>query len=156
VPEAPPRRPRGEERDELIRADLVPLGPGERPPIVKVCAAVCLLAAAANILLWAAGWEVSGQDVPAAGAIAPALVLGALAYGLWQVKYLAVAGMQVFLGLTALGASASLLVASNWTSALQSVAVIAACMVLFWPLIRINARVGLRERIARGQATQPR
>jgi hypothetical protein len=150
VPEAPPRRLRGEERDAELRSQLVPMQPGERPLIVKLCAAVCLLAAAGNIVLWAAGWEVSGQDVPAAGAFAPAAVLGVLAWGLWQVKYLAVAGMQVFLGLTALGASASLLVASNVQSALQSAAVVAVCLVLFWPLIRVNARVGLRERLARG------
>jgi hypothetical protein len=151
-PGVPTKRLRGEEADAAVRAGLVPMGEGERPPVVKLSAGICLLAAAANIALWAGGWEVKGDDVPALGAFAPAAVLAVLAWGLWEVKYLAIAGMQVFLGLTALGASASLLVASNVQSALQSLVIVLVCLGLFWPLIRINARVGLRERIARGQS----
>lgn len=152
MPEAPPprRRLRAEERDALIRSGLEPLGAGERPRIVLVCVALCAAAAIANIVLWVVGWEVDGQDVGALGALIPFVLLAALAVGLWRTRLLAVAGMQVLLGLTALFASGALLVSSNVQSALLSVATIGVCGALFWPLVRVNARAGLRDRLARG------
>jgi hypothetical protein len=143
------RRLRGAERDALIRAELVPLGEDERPPALLVSVGLCVLVAAGNLLLWAAGWEVRGQSLGAAAAIAPAIVFGWLAYGLWQARLLAIAGMQVVLALTALSATAALLVSSDLASALFSLAVLIVCAVLFWPLIRLNARAGLRDRVER-------
>jgi hypothetical protein len=142
-------RLRGEERDAAIRAGIDPLGPGERPAAIVVSVAVSLLIAVGNLLLWATGWHVRGQTVSAAGAVAPALVFTWLAVGLWRTRLLAIAAMQVVLALTALFATGALLVASNLPSALLSVAVIAVCSALFWPLIRLNARAGLRDRVER-------
>jgi hypothetical protein len=127
--------------------ELVPLAPGERPPILLGCIAVCLAIAAGNLVLWAAGWEVQGQDVGAAAAIAPAVLFSWLAYGLWRVRLLAIAAMQLVLAVTALFATGALLVSSNLASALLSVAIVAVCAALFWPLIRINARAGARDRV---------
>ena len=125
----------------------VPLPPGERPPIVLVCVALCVAIGAANLVLWATGWEVRGQDVNAAAAIVPAVLFGWLAYGLWRTRLVAVAAMQLVLAATALFASGALLVASDVPSALLSVTIIAVCGTLFWPLIRVNARIGARDRV---------
>ncbi len=138
---------RGEERDAAIRAQLVPLAPGERPLPILICTALCVAVAVGNIVLWAVGWEVRGQELNAAAAIAPAVLFGWLAYGLWRGRLLAIAGMQALLALTALFATGALLVSSNLESALLSGAVIVICGVLFWPLIRLNARAGLRDRV---------
>lgn len=134
-------------RDDRARAQIVPLAPGERPPAIVVCAVLCALIAIANLVLWAAGWEVSEQELNAAAAIVPALLFGWLAYGLWQTRLLAIAATQVVLALTALFASGSLLVASDLGSAALSLTVITVCGVLFWPLIRVNARAGMRDRV---------
>jgi hypothetical protein len=130
-----------------MREELVPLAPGERPRILLVCVALSLAIAAGNLVLWAAGWEVRGQDLNAAAAIVPALLFGWLAYGLWRTRLLAVATMQLVLAVTALFATGGLLVASNLESVVLSVTIIAVCAVLFWPLIRINARIGARDRV---------
>jgi hypothetical protein len=130
-----------------MREPLVPLPQDERPPIVLVCVALCVAIAAGNLVLWAAGWEVRGQDLNAAAAIVPALLFGWLAYGLWRTRLLAVAAMQVMLAVTALFASGALLVSSDIPSALLCVAIILVSGALFWPLIRVNARVGARDRV---------
>jgi hypothetical protein len=126
------------------------MAPGERPALITACAVLAALVAIANIVLWAAGWEVRGQDLNAAGAIVPAGLFTVLAVGLWRVRLLAVAGMQTLLGLTALFATGALLVSSNLGSALLCVLIIGLCGGLFWPLIRINGRIGARDRLARG------
>ena len=127
--------------------ELEPLPAGERPPIVLVCVALCVAIAVGNLVLWAAGWEVRGQDLNAAAAIVPALLFGWLAYGLWRTRLLAVAAMQLVLAVTAIFASGALLVSSNIPSALLCVAIMAVCGVLFWPLIRVNGRIGARDRV---------
>jgi hypothetical protein len=130
-----------------MRDPIVPLPPDERPAIVLVCVALCVVIGTGNLVLWAAGWEVRGQDLDAAAAIAPALLFEWLAYGLWRTRLLAVAAMQVVLAVTALFASGALLVSSDIPSALLSVTIIAVCGALFWPLIRVNARIGARDRV---------
>jgi hypothetical protein len=140
-------RLRGEERDALIRSELIPLGPGERPRIVVVCTVLCALIAIGNVVLWATGWQVRGREYNAAAAIVPAVLFAWLAYGLWQTRLLAIAAMQVVLAVTTIFASGALLVSSDVESALLSAAIIVVCATLFWPLIRVNARAGLRDRV---------
>jgi hypothetical protein len=130
-----------------MREGLAPLAPGERPPVLLVSVALCVVIAAGNLVLWAAGWEVRGQDLNAAAAIVPALLFAWLAYGLWRARLLAIAAMQLVLAVTALFATGALLVSANLPSALLCVAIIAVCAALFWPLIRINARAGMRDRV---------
>lgn len=147
MPDAP--KLRGEARNEQIRAQLVPMAPGERPRIVIVCAVLCVLIALGNVLLWATGREVQGQELNALGALIPAALFLSVAVGLWRTRLLAVAAMQTLLAVTALFASFALLVASDLPSALFSAAIVVVCAVLFWPLVRVNARVGLRDRVER-------
>jgi hypothetical protein len=133
-----------------MREELVPLAPGERPPVLLACVLLCVAIAAGNLVLWAAGWEVRGQDVGAAAAITPAVLFSWLAYGLWRARLLAITAMQLFLAVTAIFASGGLLVSSNLASALLCIAIIAVCTALFWPLIRINGRAGARDRVEGG------
>jgi hypothetical protein len=77
----------------------------------------------------------------------PAVLFGWLAYGLWRTRLLAVAAMQVMLAVTALFASGALLVSSDIPSALLSLTIILVSGALFWPLIRVNARIGARDRV---------
>lgn len=140
---------KAEERDAARRAKLVPLGPGERPRAIVVCIVLCLLIAAGNLLLWVAGWEVRGQQLNAAAAVVPVVLFAWLAYGLWRTTLLAIAAMQVVLAVTTVFATGALLVSSNLQSAVLSLLVVVVCAALFWPLIRLNARAGLRDRLER-------
>jgi len=147
MPEPPEPRLRGEARNEQLRAAMTPMGADERPRVLVACAVLCALIAAGNVVVWASGREVQGQEIGALGAIVPAALFGALAVGLYRTRLLAVAAMQVLLAITAIFASGALLVASDLRAVLLSVAMIVVCGVLFWPLIRINARINLRDRV---------
>ncbi len=137
---------RSRERDDAIRANLEPFGPGERPLAVKVSAALAALIAVANFALYFAGWEVQGEDPKIGSTLALCAVLLAAAAGLWRMKYWAVLGFEVLLGVLVVFAALSLMLASNVQAALLSLAIIAIAGPLFWLLIRVMARIQMPRR----------
>jgi hypothetical protein len=133
-------------RDDALRARLEPFGPGERPLAVTICAVLAALIAIANLALYLAGWEVRGEDPKLGGTLALCVVLLAAAVGMWRMKYWAVLGFEVLLGVLVVSAALSLMLASNLRAALLSAAVIAISGPLFWLLIRVMARIQLPSR----------
>ena len=142
-------RLRGEARNEQLRAEIVPLAPGERPRMITICSVLCAVIAVGNVVLWATGWEVRGTEVSTPGALIPAILFAILTVGLWRTRLLAVAAMQTLLAITAIFASGALLVSSDLQAAVLSLVIVVGSGVLFWPLVRINARIGLRDRLER-------
>jgi protein-S-isoprenylcysteine O-methyltransferase Ste14 len=140
------RRRTAAERDEELRAKLEPYAEGERPWPIKASVVVCVLIAIANPILYLAGWEVSGEDPNLGGALALCVVLLAAAYGMWRMRYWAVLGFEMLLGITLVYAGLSLLVPSNWEAVALAVGVMAIAGTLFWKLIRVMARIQLPER----------
>ena len=109
---------RSRERDAEARAALVPLAPGERPWPIVVSAVLAAVFAVANLVLIVAGWEVDGER-PVAGGLVFVAVMAAAAIGMWRLKYWAVLGFEVLLGITFIGALLSLLRASDvWAAVL--------------------------------------
>ncbi len=144
-PAAP--RVRGEARNELIREGLEPLGPGERPPALVAAAVVALLLALANIAMYAAGYDLRGDEDPSlVGVLLFSAILLVAAVGLWTRRYWALLGFQCLLAITVVFAAASLAVASNLEAAVLCVTIIAAGGLLFWKLIRVMARVQMPRR----------
>ena len=139
---------RSRERDEAARAALVPLAPGERPWPIVVCAALAVVFAVANVVLVLAGWEVDG-DRPVVGGLGFAAIMLAAAVGMWFLKYWAVLGFEVLLGVTFGGAMLSILRATNLEAVLLSVGVMALTGPLFWLLIRQMARIQMPKRPVR-------
>ena len=139
---------RSRERDEAARAALVPLAPGERPWPIVVCAALAVVFAVANVVLVLAGWEVDG-DRPVVGGLVFAAIMLAAAVGMWFLKYWAVLGFEVLLGVTFGGAMLSILRATNLEAVLLSVGVMALTGPLFWLLIRQMARIQMPKRPVR-------
>ena len=137
---------RGRERDERIRAGLAPLGPGERPLALKLAVALAALLAISNVALYAAGWEVQGEEPSPAGVFVFAGLLAAIAVGMWQRRYVAVLGFQALLALTVIFTFLSLTRASNVAAFVLCIAVIAVGGTLFWFLIRVMARIQLPGR----------
>ncbi len=137
---------RSREKDEAVRAALQPIAPGERPWPIVVCAVLAAVFAVANLALLAAGWEIDGEDPPVVGTLIFSGVMLAAAIGMWQLRYWAVLGFEVLLGVTMVGAMLSLLRAANAAAVLLSLAVIAVTFPLFWLLIRQMARIQMPRR----------
>lgn len=143
-------RVRGEARDAQIRARLEPLAAGERPRAIQVSVGVAVLVAVANVVLYAAGYDVPGQkNATAAGAIGVAGLLLFAAIGMWRLKYWAVLGFQCLLAITAVFAGLALLVASNLQAVLLSLLVLLGSGTLFWYLVRVLSRIQMPQRPAR-------
>jgi hypothetical protein len=136
---------RAREKDDAARAALVPLKPGERPWPIALSAVLALLFAIANAILVLSGWEVDG-DRPVVSGLVFAGVMVAAAIGMWRLKYWAVLGWEVLLGVTFIGAMLSLLRASNLAGAFIAVAVMLLTGPLFWLLIRQMARIQMPKR----------
>ena len=148
APDARPARgyARSRERNDALRAQLEPLAPGERPLAVTIAAVLALAIAVANLVLYLAGFDVRGEDPTVGGALVVCAVFAAAAIGMWRVKYWAVIGFEVLLGVLVVTAALSLMLASNLSGALLSVAVIAVSGPLFWFLIRAMARIQMPNR----------
>ena len=137
---------RGRERDELIRAELEPYAPGERPPAIKVAVALAAVLAISNVALFAAGWEVRGQDQAVTGVLIFCAIMVAAAVGMWRMRYWAVLGFQALLGIAVIFAAGSLIVASNVAAVAVCVVTLAIAGTLFWFLVRVMARIQLPTR----------
>jgi hypothetical protein len=136
---------RAREKDEAARAALVPLAPGERPWPIALSAVLAALFAVANVILVLAGHEVNGRR-PIIGGLVFAGVMLAASWGMWNLKYWAVLGWEVLLGVTWVGAFLSLLRAGNLDGVLLSIAVLLLTGPLFWLLIRQMARIQMPKR----------
>ena len=137
---------RSRERTEATRAALKPLAPGERPCAVTVAAIVAALIAVANLALFLAGWEVRGQEPSTSGALIFCAVLATAAVGMWRLKYWAVLGFEMLLGIALVGTAISLLRASNLAAVALCFGIFAVCGPLFWFLIRAMARLQMPTR----------
>ena len=137
---------RSRERNEAARAALEPLAPGERPLAVTIAAVLSFAVAVANLVLYLAGWEVRGQDPALGGALVVCVVFAVAGFGMWRTRYWAVIGFEVLLGVLIVSAALSLMLASNLSGALLSVAVIVVAGPLFWFLIRAMARIQMPKR----------
>ena len=148
-PEAP-RRVRGAERDALLRAELQPLAPGERPAVLVVATVVCLVLAGLSVAGYLTHTGLGGQKPQFSGLVIIVAVLLLAAVGLWRCRYWAVLGFEALLAFQVLVASLSLAVASNWLAAILCLSIIGFGGWLFWKLVKIMGRLQVprRERAA--------
>lgn len=137
---------RSRERTDAVRAGLKPLAPRERPLAVTIAAVLAGLIALANLVLFLAGWEIQGNEPSTAGTLIFCAIMAAAAGGMWARRYWAVLGFEMLLGVSIVGASLSLLRASNLAGVALSLGLIAVCTPLFWFLIRAMARLQMPSR----------
>jgi len=136
---------RGRARDEAARAALEPLGEGERPPAVTAGALVVGALALAEVISFALGYE-AGENGRVLRSVLVVGLLGVMAWGMWQVRYWAVLGMQTLLGITIVYASAAAIFAANLSAVILVTAIIVPAGVLFWFLVKSMARIQMPER----------
>ncbi len=136
---------RGRAKDEEARASLKPLAPGERPGAVTVAFWVAVVAVVANAVALIVSFD-ADKGPQTTFTILACVLLAAMAYGMWNVRYWAVLGMQTLLGITVLLASLGLIGAGNLWAALLLVLIAAAAGTLFWFLVKAMARIQMPER----------
>ncbi len=139
--EAPKQRLTGEQRDEIARAKLEPIEPGERPVPVIVASAVAVVLAVANLGCFLAGVEVQGQKPSAFGVLLFGALMLAAAWGMWNLRYWALLGFQALLAVTLVIAGLSVMVAGNLLAVVLCLAVLGLGGWLFWKLVRVLGRV---------------
>jgi hypothetical protein len=144
---------RYEERNVAAREKLEPLAPGERPRIVIVGAIVSALIAGVfwvSTVLAATGHDTVRGAHPSAFAIGVvAVLISAMAWGMWRAKYWAVMGFQAFLALTMLSATLGLIQVETILEAVGTVLVLAIAGTLFYLMIKAMARIQMPERTPR-------
>ena len=88
---------KAEERNQAAREALEPLAEGERPLVVTIGAVVAGLIALSIVVGYLAGVKVNGEKPKLAQVLAPALLMGVMAWGMWRARYWAVLGFQLIL-----------------------------------------------------------
>lgn len=147
----PPETERDEGRDarpgreEQARAELVPLGPDERPPALLVAIGVCVLLAIAVLVGGLTIHNLSSRGGSLPGAIFLAVILALLALGMYRRRYLAVLGFEALLAFQIIVTSLALVVASTLAAAGGCLLAIGLGGWLFWKLVRVMGRIQAGE-----------
>jgi hypothetical protein len=113
---------------------------------ITVAAVAAGVIGVANLVLWAAGYEVRGEEQSAAGVLVFSALMLVAAVGMWQLRYWAVLGFEALLGITVVTALLSLLLVANLQGALVSLVILVPASALFWSLIRPMARLRMPQR----------
>jgi len=142
--ERPPSR--SEAKNAEARAALVPLEDGERPTPVTVGAVVAALLGLVNLGFYIAGMEVNGDRPAALGVLLFSGLMLMAAWGMWNVRYWAVLGMQALLALLIVILSLVVITAETVWGALLLLTIIALAGTLFWFMVKAMARIQMPTR----------
>ena len=138
---------KAEERNREAREALEPLADGERPLVVTIGAVVAALVAISIVAGYLAGTEVNGEKPRLAQALAPALLMGAMAWGMWRARYWAVLGFQLVLVFLIFSAFFGLLVqAATVAQVAATLALLAVAGVFFFFMVKAMARIQMPRR----------
>jgi hypothetical protein len=138
---------RAEERNQEAREALDPLGEGERPAVVTAGAVISALIAISIVVSYLAGAEVNGDKPRLAQVLAPALLTGMMAWGMWRSRYWAVLGFQLILAFLIFSAVYGLaLQAATVGQVLATLALLAVAGTFFWLMVKAMARIQMPTR----------
>ncbi len=141
---------RGEQRNREVREGLKPLGEGERPLVVTIGAVVAALITASIVGSYIAGVQVHGEKARLAQVLAPALLMGIMAWGMWRARYWAVLGFQVILVFLIFSAAFGLAVqAASVAQVAATVGLLAVSGTFFYFMVKAMARIQMPTRIPR-------
>jgi hypothetical protein len=141
---------RAEERNQEVRENLEPLEEGERPLVVTIGAVLAGLICISILVGYLAGVEVEGDKPRLAQVLAPALIMGVMAWGMWRARYWAVLGFQLLLvflifsavfGLAAQAASVGQIAAT--------LGLLAVSGSFFYFMVKAMARIQMPSRMPR-------
>ena len=138
---------KAEERNRAAREALEPLAEGERPTVVTVGAIVAALIAVSVVIGYASGAEVNGEQPKLAQVVAPAVIMGMMAWGMWHARYWAVLGFQLILVVVLFSAFFGLVVgASSVGQVLGTLLLLAVAGAFFFFMVKAMARIQMPSR----------
>jgi hypothetical protein len=138
---------RAEERNQEVRESLEPLDEGERPLVVTIGAVLAGLIAISILAGYLAGVEVEGDKPRLAQVLAPALIMGVMAWGLWRARYWAVLGFQLLLVFLIFSAVFGLAVqASSVAEFAATLGLLAVAGTFFFFMVKAMARIQMPSR----------
>lgn len=138
---------RAEERNRAVRENLEPLAEGERPLVVTIGAIVAALVAISILAGYLAGVEVEGDKPRLAQVLAPALIMGVMAWGMWRARYWAVLGFQLILVFLIFSAVFGLAVqASTVAQFAVTLGLLAVAGTFFFFMVKAMARIQMPSR----------
>lgn len=137
---------RSEARNQEARQALEPLPEGERPRVVTIGAIVSVFIVLSIVVAYATGATVNGERPKFVQVLAPSLVIGMMAYGLWKARYWAVLGFQVVLLFLILGAAFGLVLAANPWQAVGRLGILIASCAGFYFMVKAMARIQMPKR----------
>ncbi len=141
---------KAEQRNQAAREALVPLAEGERPTVVTIGAVVSALVALSIVGGYLAGVEVDGETPKVPQIVAPALILGVMAWGMWRARYWAVLGFQLILVFLIFSAVFGLAVqASTLAQFAATLGLLAVAGTFFFFMVKAMARIQMPERVPR-------
>lgn len=141
---------RGEQRNQEVRESLDPLAEGERPLVVTIGAVVAALISVSILASYLAGVEVDGDKPRLAQVLAPALIMGVMAWGMWRARYWAVLGFQLLLVFLIFSAVFGLAVqASTVAQVAATLGLLAVAGSFFFFMVKAMARIQMPSRVPR-------
>lgn len=139
---------RAEQRNQEAREALEPLAEGERPTVVTVGAVIAALIVVSIAAGYAAGVEVDGERPRLPQVIAPAVIMGMMAWGMWHARYWAVLGFQLMLVIVLFSAFFGLVVgASSVAQIVGTLALLVGAGLLFYFMVKAMARIQMPTRL---------
>ena len=141
---------RAEQRNQEAREALEPLAEGERPTVVTIGALVAALIALSIIAGYIAGTKVNGEVPKLPQVLAPAMIMGIMAWGMWHARYWAVLGFQLILVFLIFSAFFGLVVqASTVPQFVATIALLAGAGTFFYFMVKAMARIQMPTRLPR-------
>jgi len=138
---------KAEVRNQEAREELEPLGQGERPAVVTVGAIVTCLITISIAIGWLTGTEVNGEKPRFIQALAPALLMGLMSWGMWRARYWAVLGFQLILVFLIFSAVYGLaLQAATIPQILATLGLLVVSGTFFWLMVKAMARIQMPTR----------
>lgn len=141
---------RAEQRNREAREALEPLAEGERPTVVTIGAVVAALIALSIVAGYLAGVKVNGETPKLPQVIAPAMLMGFMAWGMWRARYWAVLGFQLVLVFLIFSAVFGLAVqAASLAQFAATLGLLAVAGTFFFFMVKAMARIQMPTRLPR-------
>ena len=138
---------KAEVRNQEAREALKPLAAGERPLVVTIGAVIAALVAISVVVGYLSGTEVNGEKPRFVQVLAPALLMGIMAWGMWRARYWAVLGFQLVLVFLIFSAVYGLaLQAATVGQVLGTLALLAVSGGFFYFMVKAMARIQMPTR----------
>jgi hypothetical protein len=141
---------KAEQRNQEAREALEPLAEGERPTVVTLGAIVAALISISIVIGYAAGVEVNGEQPRLPQVVAPTVIMGVMAWGMWHARYWAVLGFQLMLVIVLFSAFFGLVVGvSSVGQAIGTIALLLVAGSFFFFMVKAMARIQMPTRLPR-------